>query len=76
MRDEQDDLITGEVLEEVADAICNSMIEMAVGLEAMDLSHLIECDQDANRRAIYVAAQELKRQMAPVLAYVRGYRIC
>ena len=61
-------LLKAEDVKEIAEELCSSMIDLAEGLNGLDIDDLIEKTSDTTMREIFLAAAEFKASMNTVMA--------
>jgi len=60
-------ILKAEDLEEIAEQLCSSMMDLAEGLNGLDLDDLIEKTGDTTMREVFLATAEFKASMIAVL---------
>ena len=55
-------------MKQIAEELCSSLMELAEGLNGLDMDDLIEKTSDTTMREIFLAAAEFKASMTAVLA--------
>ena len=61
-------LLKAEDVKEIAEELCSSMMDLAEGLNGLDIDDLIEKTSDTTMREIFLAVAEFKASMITVMA--------